>query len=174
MPVRSAGIMLVRTRTTLSADAGGDRRGVRLFEMLIAHMGGPYFARRDAGAWTIPKGHVEEGESIEDAARRELHEETGVLLASDAVLRPLGTVRLRSGKIVHGFAVEHDVDDRTLTSQTVEMEWPPRSGNRVMVPELDQYRWCSPVEARRLLHPAQAEFVDRALAAFDVVGSSPE
>lgn len=167
MPVRSAGIMLVRTRVSAAPDANREIRDQPSLEMLIAHMGGPYFARRDAGAWTIPKGHVEEGEAIEDAARRELHEETGVLLPRETELFPLGTVRLRSGKIVHGFAVEHDVDDRTLTSLSVEMEWPPRSGKRVMVPELDAYRWCAPVEARRLLHPAQADFVDRALTVFE-------
>lgn len=165
MPVRSAGIMLLRHAPSAGRTPESAPTTNTPLEMLIAHMGGPFFARRDAGAWTIPKGHVEEGEGIEQAARRELHEETGVLLPDDATLLPLGTVRLRSGKIVHGFATFKDVDDRTLRSQSVEMEWPPRSGHRVMVPELDRYRWCSPVEAKRLLHPAQIEFVDRALVA---------
>jgi len=166
MPVRSAGIMLLRHAPSTGARSVDTAPAPNApLEMLIAHMGGPFFARRDAGAWTIPKGHVEEGEGIEEAARRELHEETGVLLPVDAVLLPLGTVRLRSGKIVHGFASFKDVDERTLTSQSVEMEWPPRSGHRVMVPELDRYRWCTPHEAKRLLHPAQIEFVDRALVA---------
>jgi predicted NUDIX family NTP pyrophosphohydrolase len=141
----SAGLLLFRR-----ADDG--------VEVLIAHPGGPIWARRDAGAWSLPKGApLDRQEALLDAARREFHEETGHL-APD-----LGEVRMRSGKVVRGYAVEGDLDPALLRSMQVEIEWPPRSGRVISVPEIDRLLWAGPAEAHRRLNPAQASFVDRLL-----------
>jgi predicted NUDIX family NTP pyrophosphohydrolase len=131
--------------------------GERL-QLLIAHPGGPYFTRRNVGAWTIPKGMVEDGESLEAAARREFEEETG--FRCPKVLVPLRPVRLRSGKRVHAFAGEGDVNPSSLASNDFEMEWPKGSGRTQRFPEIDRVRFVSPEEARTLLNPAQCGFVD--------------
>ena len=132
----------------------------------MAHPGGPYWAHRDAGAWTIPKGVAEDGEALAGVAIREFAEETGHDLTSIAVdparaPLPLGDVTLKSGKVVHGWAVEGDLDPERASSNQAEVEWPPRSGRRILVPEIDRVAWCDAAEARRRLHPAQAAFVDR-------------
>jgi len=145
----SAGVLLYRTRSV----------GL---EVLVAHPGGPFFARKSLGAWTIPKGLIEDGEDAETAARREFREETG--FACPRELFELGTVRLRSGKVIHAFAGRGDADPQRLTSQTFEMEWPRRSGRRQTFPEVDEVRFARPDEARSLLNPAQAVLVDRLLA----------
>lgn len=132
--------------------------------MLIAHPGGPFWTRRDEGAWTIPKGLIEDGEAELDVARREFHEETGHEPPSAGTIA-LGEVQLKSGKTVVGWAAEGDLDPATAYSNEVEVEWPPRSGRRITVPEIDRVAWVSAGEARRLLNPAQAAFVDRLLAA---------
>jgi predicted NUDIX family NTP pyrophosphohydrolase len=142
----SAGILLYRR-------VGG------ALEVLVAHPGGPYFARREQGAWTIPKGIVEEGETAEVAARREFAEETG--FDPPPKLVELDPIRLKSGKRVHAFAGEGDVDPSLLSSNTFEMEWPPGSGKRRTFPEIDRVRFVPPQEARRLLNPAQAPLVDQ-------------
>lgn len=152
MPKLSAGLLLFR-RT---------HDGV---EVLVAHPGGPMWARRDAGAWSVPKGAPEDHEvDLLEAARREFREELGHE-APDGPVIDLGEVRMRSGKVVHAWATEGDLDPRSVSSMTVDLEWPPRSGSRITVPEIDRVAWCGPGEARRRLNPAQAVFVDRLLQA---------
>jgi predicted NUDIX family NTP pyrophosphohydrolase len=133
-------------------------------EVLIAHPGGPVWARRDTGAWSLPKGAANDGEPLLDAARREFLEETGQA-APDGPSIDLGDVRMRSGKTVHAWAVEGDLDPAALRSMMAEVEWPPRSGRVTRVPEIDRVMWASPADARLRLNPAQAEFVDRLLRA---------
>lgn len=148
---RSAGIVLYRL-----VDDGTERR----IEVLLGHMGGSFWARRDAGAWTIPKGEHEPDEDPLGAARREFEEETGVSLpASD--FADLGEVRQSGGKVVRAWAVEGDLDEATLESNTFELEWPPKSGQTVTVPELDRFDWFDLETARSKVIAAQAEFLDR-------------
>jgi predicted NUDIX family NTP pyrophosphohydrolase len=118
----SAGILAFRRETEL--------------EVLLAHPGGPFWSKKDAGAWTIPKGLVEAGDDIVAAARREFTEETS-LFAKGAMLE-LSPVRQKSGKLVHAFAVEADFDLGQFASNTFELEWPPRSGRRQSFPEIDR------------------------------------
>ena len=141
-------------------------------EFLVGHPGGPYWRRKDLGAWTMPKGHVEAGEDASTAARREFHEETGAEVTS--VLVDLGEVRLRSGKRINGFLAQGDFDPATLQSIDHEIEWPPRSGQIQRFPELDRVAWFSPGEARRRLHPAQARLIDRALTRLAWCGTTPD
>jgi predicted NUDIX family NTP pyrophosphohydrolase len=148
----SAGILLFRRRPAS-------------VEFLAGHPGGPYWARKDLGAWTLPKGHIEAGEAPADAARREFAEETGGVVSGP--LHDLGDVRLRSGKRIRGFLVEGDFDPNALQSILQSIEWPPRSGLQRAFPELDRVAWFTADEARRRLHPAQALFIDRALAILD-------
>lgn len=129
-------------------------------EVLIAHMGGPFWAKKDAGAWSIPKGELDPGEDALAAARREFAEELG-LPAPDGPVAPLGEVRQRSGKTVEAWAVEGDVDPGAVVPGTFEMEWPPRSGRQQAFPEVDRVAWVSPDRARELLVAAQRTFVDR-------------
>jgi predicted NUDIX family NTP pyrophosphohydrolase len=147
---RSAGILIYRR------DAAG-------IDVLLAHPGGPIFRRRDAGAWTIPKGEIEQDEEPLAAARRELREETGFSVEGPFV--DLGTVKQKSGKIVHAFAVEATVDPTELTSSTFRMEWPPRTGKFEEFPEVDRSAYFSLDSAREKLNAAQAEFLDRLLVA---------
>jgi predicted NUDIX family NTP pyrophosphohydrolase len=131
-------------------------------EVLLAHPGGPLFASRDLGAWSIPKGEVEPGEEPLQVARREFEEETGHRPPADrSAYRPLGEVRQKSGKRVSAWAVEGDLDPSTATSNTFEMEWPPRSGRREWFPEIDRVEWFGLDEARHRINPAQAAFIDR-------------
>jgi predicted NUDIX family NTP pyrophosphohydrolase len=142
----SAGILLYRgNQSTL--------------EVLLVHPGGPFWARKDEGAWTIPKGEYGDDETPLTAALREFTEETGVPLKGEPI--DLGDVRQAAGKRVHGFAMQGDCDPSQLTSNTFEMEWPPRSGRRQSFPEVDRAAWFSASEARRKMNVAQAEFVDR-------------
>ena len=144
---RSAGILLHRTRD-----------GVR--EVLLVHPGGPYWANKDAGAWSIPKGEYEDGDDPEACARREFEEELGTPLPKDAELTELGTVKLKSGKQVTAYAAEGDLDAGAVTSNTFTMEWPPRSGKTREFPEVDRAGWFSLAEAREKLNPAQAALLD--------------
>lgn len=148
--MRSAGILLYRRR-----DAA--------LEVLLAHPGGPFWARRDDGAWTIPKGLVDAGESAEAAARREFLEELGAEAIGE--LMPLGSVRQRSGKHVEAFALEGDFDVATLRSNTFETEWPPRSGRKQTYPEVDRAEWMDLATARAKLLEAQRPLLDRLEAA---------
>ena len=132
-------------------------------EVLVAHPGGPIWARRDAGSWSLPKGAPLESETdLLATARREFEEETGQR-PPDGPTIDLGEVRMRSGKVVHTYATEGDLDPATIHSMKAEVEWPPRSGRRIFVPEIDRVLWADPAEARRRLNPAQAGFVDRLL-----------
>jgi predicted NUDIX family NTP pyrophosphohydrolase len=149
---QSAGILIYRR------DGAG-------MAVLLAHPGGPIFRRRDAGAWTIPKGEIEPDEEPLAAARRELREETGFSVEGPFV--DLGTVKQKSGKIVHAFAVEATVDPTKLTSSTFRMEWPPRTGKFEEFPEVDRAEYFSLDAAREKLNLAQAEFLDRLLVALD-------
>ena len=147
-PKRSAGLLLYR-RT----DQG--------LEVLLGHMGGPFFAKRDAGAWSVPKGEYEpEEETAWDAARREFQEELG-LPPPDGEALPLGEVRQTNGKIVTAWAIEADLDPATIEPGTFRMEWPPRSGQLREFPELDRVEWFAPDRARAVIVKAQAAFLDR-------------
>ncbi|NML45999.1 NUDIX domain-containing protein [Ramlibacter sp. G-1-2-2] len=127
-------------------------------EVLIAHPGGPFWAARDAGAWTLPKGAVCEGEDSLAAAQREFEEETGFLAAPPFQL--LGELRQRSGKRITAWACEGDVDPKGLHSNLFEMEWPPRSGRLQSFPEVDRLGWFGFDAARAKLLAGQAPFVD--------------
>jgi predicted NUDIX family NTP pyrophosphohydrolase len=132
--------------------------------VLLAHPGGPFWAKRDEGAWTVPKGEIDEGEEPVACALRELAEELGpAARVDDERLIELGSVRQRGGKVVQAWAAEADFDPAALQSNTFAMEWPPRSGHRQDFPEVDRVRWFAPEEARRRILPAQAELVDRLL-----------
>ncbi len=136
------------------------RRTERGLEVLLAHPGGPLFARRDEGVWTIPKGEVEAGDNLLATARREFEEEIGLRPPGPFV--PLGSVTQRSGKVVHAWAFEGDLDvSRPPRSNTFELEWPPRSGRMRSFPEVDRAGFFDPDEARRRVNPAQRPFIDR-------------
>jgi len=132
-------------------------------ELLIAHMGGPFWARREQRAWTIVKGEHGPEEDPLDAARREFAEETGAPAPPGEVI-DLGEIRQSGGKRVRAFALEGEFDPETLRSNTFELEWPPRSGRTAEFPEIDRVRWCDAGTARRLLVAAQAQLVDELLA----------
>jgi predicted NUDIX family NTP pyrophosphohydrolase len=144
---RSAGILLYRER---------DGR-----QVLLVHPGGPYWAKKDAGAWSIPKGEYEDGDDPEACARREFEEELGTPLPADTELRELGTVRLRSGKHITAYAAAGDLDADAIHSNTFTLEWPPRSGVQREFLEVDRAGWFSLEEAREKLNPAQAELLER-------------
>jgi predicted NUDIX family NTP pyrophosphohydrolase len=130
-------------------------------EVLLVHPGGPFWAKKDAGAWSIPKGEHEEGDDPRACALREFEEELGTPLPAGAELTELGTVKLRSGKRVTAFAVEGDLDADAISSNTFTMEWPPRSGNTREFPEVDRAGWFDLARAREKLNPAQAELLVR-------------
>lgn len=145
--IRSAGILLFR------------RSGAGL-EVLLGHMGGPFWARRDAGAWTVPKGEYEVDEEPEAAARREFTEELG-LPVPDGELLDLGDVTQSNGKVVTAWALEADLDPHDVTPGTFEMEWPPRSGRTATFPELDRVDWLDLTTASAKIVTAQRVLVDR-------------
>jgi predicted NUDIX family NTP pyrophosphohydrolase len=152
-PGLSAGILLYR-------------RNGRALEVLLAHPGGPYWKQQDYGSWSVPKGIAEADEALEAVAAREFGEETGFELASVA-RQPgeppldLGEVSLKSGKVIRAWAIEGDLDPERAQSNEIEIEWPPRTGHRLLIPEVDRVAWFELAEARRRAHPVQAEFVDR-------------
>ena len=140
------------------------RRRAGALEVLVVHPGGPFFAKKDAGWWTIPKGLVAEGEEPLAAARREFEEETS--FAADArEYLPLGEVKQKGGKTVVAWAFEGDCDAAACASNAFRVEWPPKSGAWQSFPEVDRAEWLSPDEARRKLNAAQTAFVDRLVAA---------
>jgi predicted NUDIX family NTP pyrophosphohydrolase len=137
-------------------------------EVLLVHPGGPMWARRDLGAWSIPKGEVDPGEEPLAAGRREFAEETGSP-APEGEPVALGEVRLKSGKRILAWALAGDLDAAGVVSNTFEMQWPPRSGRMRSFPEVDRAQWFSLQDARARLNPAQAAFVDRVA---DILDSS--
>jgi predicted NUDIX family NTP pyrophosphohydrolase len=146
-------------RGTVSAGLMLFRRGPRGVEVFLAHPGGPFWQRRDDGAWTIPKGVVAEGEALLDAARREFTEETGLVPRGPYLA--LGSIRQKAGKTVHAWAWEGDADAAQVHSNTMRTEWPRGSGTWITFPEVDRCAWFDPAAARRKLNPAQAELIDR-------------
>jgi predicted NUDIX family NTP pyrophosphohydrolase len=130
-------------------------------EVLLVHPGGPFWAKKDAGAWSIPKGEYEEGDDPRACALREFEEELGTALPAGTELVDLGTVRQKSGKVITAFAAEGDLDAENIRSNTFTIEWPPRSGRMQEFPEVDRAAWFPIDEAREKLNPAQAEFLVR-------------
>ena len=147
MAARSAGILLYRRRD-------------QALEVLLVHPGGPLWARRDAGAWSLPKGEYEPGEDGLAAARREFAEELGISPPDGQVLE-LGEVRQKSGKVVSAWALEGNLDVTALASNTFALEWPPRSGKMQEFPEVDRAQWFTLREARERVNPAQVALLER-------------
>lgn len=143
MPKRSAGLLLFRRKPAL--------------ELMLVHPGGPFWAKKDEAAWSIPKGEVDDGEALEAAARREFAEETGYAPGGDLV--PLGEFKQSGGKIVVAFALEGDFDPAQLVSNTIDIEWPPRSGQAITIPEVDRAEWMDPERAATRLHKGQQPIV---------------
>ena len=149
MAKTSAGILLYRWRQS------------RL-EVFLVHPGGPFWARKDEGAWSIPKGELAPGDDLLAAARRELAEETGLALTGEAVA--LQPIRQAGGKVVHAFALEGDADPAALASNRFVIEWPPRSGRQQEFPEIDRAGWFGLAEARQKLLASQHGLLDQLLA----------
>lgn len=142
---RSAGLLMYRRRK-------GE------IEVLLVHPGGPLWARKDQGAWTIPKGEYAADEDPLTAARREFYEETGFIASGDFI--ELGSVRQKSGKVVTAWAFEGDCDPSKLVSNTCEIEWPPRSGRQMEIPEVDRGNWYSLAEARQYIREEQCKLLE--------------
>jgi predicted NUDIX family NTP pyrophosphohydrolase len=140
------------------------RRSPAGLEVLLAHPGGPLFARKDAGHWTIPKGEVEAGEALLAVARREFEEETGHS-PPDGKPIELGSIVQKGGKVVHAWAIEGDIDPATAVSNTFELSWPPGTGLRQLFPEIDRIEWFDLNEARRRVKETQIPCLDRLEAA---------
>ena len=140
----SGGLLMYRVREDL--------------EVLLVHLGGPFWARKDAGAWFVPKGEIEPGEEPLAAARREFEEETG--LRPEEPFQELGSVTQKSGKTVHAWAFRGDCDPASLVSQTFTMEWPPRSGKTARFPEVDRARYFTLVDASVRMHAAELELFE--------------
>jgi predicted NUDIX family NTP pyrophosphohydrolase len=145
MKKTSAGILMYR-HSQVSAS----------LEILLVHPGGPFWAKKDLGAWSIPKGEIDEEEPLE-AARREFYEETGTSLAGE--LLPLAPQKLKNGKNVYAWAVAGDLDPASVTSNTFELEWPPHSGKMQAFPEIDKAAWFSVQVAIQKINPGQAGFI---------------
>jgi len=144
---QSAGLLVYR-----ETDAG--------VEIFLVHPGGPFFAKKDDGVWSIPKGEFE-GEDPLTAARREFEEETGQKIAGDFFA--LTPIKQKGGKIVYAWAVEADIDADAIKSNTFEMEWPPRSGKAARFPEIDRAAWFDPATAKQKINRAQAALIDQLL-----------
>jgi predicted NUDIX family NTP pyrophosphohydrolase len=153
MAKRSAGLLLFRR----------DADGIRV---LLVHPGGPFWAKRDRGSWSIPKGEYDEGEDARAVALREFEEETG-LAPRGGDLLPLGEVRQAGGKLVAAFGLEGDIDAANIVSNTFEMIWPPKSGRRQIFPEVDRAGWFTLAEATEKILDGQRPFLERLAAATD-------
>jgi predicted NUDIX family NTP pyrophosphohydrolase len=152
MAKQSAGILLYR------------REGGQL-QFFLVHPGGPFYKKKDGGAWTIPKGEFDENEDAFDAAKREFFEETGQKI--DGRFIGLDSVKLKSGKTIYAWAVEGDIDHEIISSNTFEMEWPPKSGRLQSFPEIDRAAWFGWEEARWKIKNAQAGFLDKLAEVLD-------
>ena len=141
---RSAGVLLYRIRGAL--------------EVLLVHPGGPFWAKKDLGAWTIPKGEIDEGEDAQAAARRELAEETGLEVEGELIA--LTPIKQKSGKTVYAWAAETDCDPAAIRSNMFSMEWPPKSGRQQEFPEIDRAAWFTIEQARAKILPAQVRLLD--------------
>ena len=156
MQKRSAGVLAFRNRE-------------EILQVFLVHPGGPFWAKKDAGAWSIPKGELLEGEDPLAAARREFEEETGIV--ADGQFLALGELKQPSGKVIVAWALEHDFDAEQVRSNTFTIEWPPKSGRMQQFPEVDAGGWFSLPEARIKLLKGQLEFLTR-LADIDRTGRS--
>jgi len=154
----SAGILLFRIR--------GD-----VPDVFLVHPGGPYWRNKDAGAWSIPKGQLEEGDDALAAAKREFLEETGSPVGGDFIA--LAPIKQASGKVVYAWAVEGDIDAASITSNTFLMEWPPRSGKQQAFPEVDRGAWFTLETARKKILDGQRGFIDQLQARLDARANSP-
>ncbi len=150
MPKQSAGLMMYRVRDDQ-------------LEVFLVHPGGPYWVKKDLGAWSLPKGEYDNSEPALQAAIREFHEETG--FTPNGNFTHLGSIKQTGGKVVTAWAFAGDCDPAALVSNTCEIEWPPRSGRRIEIPEVDRGRWFSLVEARRYIRDSHGPFLDRLAAA---------
>ena len=144
----SAGLLLYRRRGEL--------------EVFLVHPGGPYWAKKDLGAWSLPKGEFEEGEEPLEAAKREFTEETGCFIEGE--FRRFDPLKQRSGKIIHAWAVEADCDAAQIRSNLFSLEWPPKSGRQQQFPEIDRAAWFNIAEARKRIVPGQVGFLDQLVA----------
>jgi predicted NUDIX family NTP pyrophosphohydrolase len=135
------------------------RRSGKGLEVFLAHPGGPFWSGRDLGAWTVPKGLVEDGENPLATAVREFEEETGI--HPEEPFLPLGSVRQKAGKLVHAWAWEGEADPRRVRSNSMRAEWPRGSGRWLTFPEVDRCEWFDARNARDKINPAQAELIDR-------------
>jgi predicted NUDIX family NTP pyrophosphohydrolase len=153
MPKKSAGILLYRFRGKIP-------------EMMIVHPGGPYWVKKDEGAWSIPKGEFGDDETPLEAATREFREETGQEVNGSFI--PLTPVKQGSGKIIHAFALEHDLDTSIIKSNSFTMEWPPKSGKQKDFPEIDRGEWCTADLCRRKIIKGQLPFIEELLKILNV------
>lgn len=156
MPQISSGLLLYRAR--------GD-----LVEVFLAHPGGPFWAKKDAGAWSIPKGVVNDGEDLLAAAQREFREETGFVIAGKFIA--LGSLKATAAKTLHAWAVEADVEAEKLVSNTFTMEWPPRSGKSAEFPEVDRAAWFTLEGAAEKIHQGQRPLLERLREALGKAGT---
>lgn len=146
MSKQSAGVLLYRLKKNH-------------LEILLVHPGGPFWAKKDLGSWSIPKGEFQEGEDILLAAQREFQEETGLSISGQ--FKPLSSIKQKGGKVVHAWAIEGDIDQTKIKSNTFKLEWPPKSGKMKEFPEIDKAEWFAVAVAKEKINPGQAVFLDR-------------
>lgn len=145
MSKKSAGILLYRTKN-------------KIVEVLLVHPGGPFWIKKDAGAWTIPKGELNENEEPFDAAIREMKEETGIILKGNYL--ELTPVKQKAGKLVYAWANEQDIDPSEIKSNEFEIEWPPKSGKKKLFPEIDKADWFDIKTAKEKINPGQLPLIE--------------
>ena len=148
MANQSAGILLYRVKN-------------KVVELFLVHPGGPFWQKKDIGAWTIPKGEFTVTEDALTAAKREFEEETGVALSGNFI--ELSPVKQKAGKLIHAWAAEGDIDASSISSNSFSLEWPPKSGKRQEFPEVDRAEWFEADKAKEKINPAQTSFIDELL-----------
>ncbi len=146
MPKQSAGILAYRFYN-------------KIFQILLVHPGGPFYAKKDSGAWSVPKGEYQDIENPWEVAKREFNEETGNTIFTDVSI-PLSPVKLKSGKIVSVWGVHADFDTCFISSNTFELEWPPKSGKKQLFPEVDKAEWFTIEEAKSKINPVQFPLIE--------------